>query len=101
MLPLITFDEQGFFLSAGVFTLLFLFLKENLLLKNLIYSSIIFVFGYILFTLSTYNVNDIDFNQNITVQELSITENIKEIAKKKETRKAFLSFLFSRRKDNV
>ena len=50
--------------------------------------------GYILFTLSTYNVNGIEFNQNITTQELSISENIKEIAKKKETRKAFLSFYF-------
>ncbi len=94
MLPLLLLMSRGSFLSAGVFAILFLFFERKFVLKNLIYSSIIFVLGYILFTLSTYNVNDIEFNQNITTQELSITENIKEIAKKKETRKAFLSFYF-------
>tara|TARA_B100000614_G_C14549377_1_gene493374 strand:- start:2027 stop:2713 length:687 start_codon:yes stop_codon:yes gene_type:complete len=86
--------SRGSFLSVLVFTILFLFFERKFIINNLIYSLIIFVFGYIAFTLSTFNVNDIDFNQDITVQELSITENIKEIAKKKETRKAFLSFYF-------
>ena len=94
MLPLLLLMSRGSFLSVLVFTILFLFFERKFIIKNLIYSLIIFVFGYIAFTLSTYNVNDIDFNQDITVQELSITENIKEIAKKKETRKAFLSFYF-------
>ena len=94
MLPLLLLMSRGSFLSVLVFTILFLFFERKFIVKNLIYSLIIFVFGYIAFTLSTYNVNDIDFNQDITVQELSITENIKEIAKKKETRKAFLSFYF-------
>ena len=94
MLPLLLLMSRGSFLSVLVFTILFLFFERKFIINNLIYSLIIFVFGYIAFTLSTYNVNDIDFNQDITVQELSITENIKEIAKKKETRKAFLSFYF-------
>tara|TARA_B100002019_G_scaffold126521_1_gene108959 strand:+ start:5170 stop:6498 length:1329 start_codon:yes stop_codon:yes gene_type:complete len=94
MLPLLLLMSRGSFLSVLVFTILFLFFERKFIIKNLIYSLIIFVFGYIAFTLSTYNVNDIDFNQDITVQELSITENIKEIAKKKQTRKAFLSFYF-------
>ena len=94
MLPLLLLMSRGSFLSAGVFALLFLFFERKFVLKNFIYSSIIFMLGYILFTLSTYNVNDIEFNQNITTQELSVSENIKEIAKKKETRKAFLSFYF-------
>ena len=94
MLPLLLLMSRGSFLSVLVFTILFLFFERKFIINNLIYSLIIFVFGYIDFTLSTYNVNDIDFNQDITVQELSITENIKEIAKKKETRKAFLSFYF-------
>ena len=94
LLPLLLLMSRGSFLSVLVFTILFLFFERKFIIKNLIYSLIIFVFGYIAFTLSTYNVNDIDFNQDITVQELSITENIKEIAKKKETRKAFLSFYF-------
>ena len=94
MLPLLLLMSRGSFLSVLVFTLLFLFFERKFVFKNLIYSFIIFVFGYVVFTLSTYNVNDIEFNQDITAQELSITENIKEIAKKKETRKAFLSFYF-------
>tara|TARA_B100000609_G_C17206249_1_gene431103 strand:- start:246 stop:1574 length:1329 start_codon:yes stop_codon:yes gene_type:complete len=94
MLPLLLLMSRGSFLSVLVFTILFLFFERKFIINNLIYSLIIFVFGYIAFTLSTFNVNDIDFNQDITVQELSITENIKEIAKKKETRKAFLSFYF-------
>ena len=94
MLPLLLLMSRGSFLSVLVFTILFLFFERKFIINNLIYSLTIFVFGYIAFTLSTYNVNDIDFNQDITVQELSITENIKEIAKKKETRKAFLSFYF-------
>ena len=94
LLPLLLLMSRGSFLSVLVFTILFLFFERKFIINNLIYSLIIFVFGYIAFTLSTYNVNDIDFNQDITVQELSITENIKEIAKKKETRKAFLSFYF-------
>ena len=94
MLPLLLLMSRGSFLSVLVFTILFLFFERKFIINNLIYSLTIFVFGYIAFTLSTFNVNDIDFNQDITVQELSITENIKEIAKKKETRKAFLSFYF-------
>ena len=94
MLPLLLLMSRGSFLSVLVFTLLFLFFERKFVFKNLIYSFIIFVFGYVVFTLSTYNVNDIEFYQDITAQELSITENIKEIAKKKETRKAFLSFYF-------
>ena len=94
MLPLLLLMSRGSFLSVLVFTLLFLFFERKFVFKNLIYSFIIFAFGYVVFTLSTYNVNDIEFYQDITAQELSITENIKEIAKKKETRKAFLSFYF-------
>lgn len=94
MLPLLLLMSRGSFLSIVVFTLLFLFFERKFVFKNFIYSFIIFVLGYVVFTLSTYNVNDIEFNQDITAQELSITENIKEIAKKKETRKAFLSFYF-------
>ena len=94
LLPLLLLMSRGSFLSLLVFTILFLLFERRFITNNLIYSLIIFVFGYVVFTLSTYNVNDIDFNQDITVQELSITENIKEIAKKKETRKAFLSFYF-------
>ena len=77
MLPLLLLMSRGSFLSVLVFTILFLFFERKFIINNLIYSLIIFVFGYIAFTLSTYNVNDIDFNQDITVQELSITENIK------------------------
>ena len=80
MLPLLLLMSRGSFLSVLVFTLLFLFFERKFVFKNLIYSFIIFAFGYVVFTLSTYNVNDIEFNQDITAQELSITENIKEIA---------------------
>jgi len=102
LLPLLLFMSRGAFISGFLFLFIFSIYNFNFFIKNL---KILFKAGlsfFIVFTLSTYNVNGSEINYNFDqigkypqlVGELSVTENIKQIAKKDQQRKAFLSLYY-------
>ncbi len=99
MLPLLLLMSRGSFLSAGVFFVILIFYNWRFFYKNIFKSISLLIIGIVTFVLSTYNVGDIDFNFNLNfgsdVQTESVDETIKTIAKKNNTRKAFLSFYVS------
>mgnify|MGYP002013033755 FL=1 len=97
LLPLLLLMSRGSFLSALVFLFGMLIFHRKYLLSNITKSLSILLIGSITFIASTYNVGDVNFNFNPgfgeqTVQPLNDT--IQEIAKKHDTRKAFLSLYF-------
>ncbi len=102
LLPLLLFMSRGSFISALLFIIIFSFYNFSFFKSNLKKTIKIFLAFFIVFMLSTYNVNETEINysfnfvggQNTTDQSLSLTDNIKEIAKKDEQRKAFLSLYF-------
>ena len=97
LLPLLLLMSRGSFLSAFVFLFGMLIFHRKYLLSNIRKTLSILLIGSITFIASTYNIGDVDFNFNPgfgeqTVQPLNDT--IQEIAKKNDTRKAFLSLYF-------
>ena len=97
LLPLLLLMSRGSFLSAFVFLFGMLIFHRKYLLSNIRKTFSILLIGSITFIASTYNVGDVNFNFNPgfgeqTVQPLNDT--IQQIAKKNDTRKAFLSLYF-------
>ena len=97
MLPLFLLMSRGSFLSAIVFFIILIFYNWRFFYTNIFKSVSLLIVGFATFVLSTYNVGDIDFNFNLGSdnQTESVDETIKTIAKKNNTRKAFLSFYLS------
>lgn len=97
LLPLLLLMSRGSFLSAFVFLFGMLIFHRKYLLSNIRKTFSILLIGSITFIASTYNVGDVNFTFNPgfgeqTVQPLN--ETIQQIAKKNDTRKAFLSLYF-------
>ena len=97
MLPLFLLMSRGSFLSASVFFIILIFYNRRFFYTNIFKSVSLLIVGFATFVISTYNVGDIDFNFNLgsDSQTESVDETIKTIAKKNNTRKAFLSFYVS------
>jgi len=100
LLPLLLLMSRGSFVSAVLFLSITIFYYRVYFIKNIKSSLLLFLLFLLSFTLSTYNVNDVDFSFNIgfgeaNSEELSVVENVKSISKKNDTRKAFLSLYIS------
>ena len=98
LLPLLLLMSRGSFLSAFLFLAGALLFDWKYIISNLKKTIPIILFGIFVFGISTYNVSDVDFSFNFNfgenVEEDSVVDNIQKIAKKNNTRKAFLSFYF-------
>ena len=97
LLPLLLLMSRGSFLSAFVFILGMFIYHRKYLLSNIKKTLSLFLVGGIVFIASTYNVGGVNFNFNPGFGEQTIQpldETIQEIAKKHDTRKAFLSLYF-------
>tara|TARA_B110001452_G_C15175185_1_gene408364 strand:- start:243 stop:959 length:717 start_codon:yes stop_codon:yes gene_type:complete len=90
--------SRGSFLSALLFLAGALLFDWKYIISNLKKTIPIILFGIFVFGISTYNVSDVDFSFNFNfgenVEEDTVIDNIQKIAKKNDTRKAFLSFYF-------
>jgi hypothetical protein len=90
--------SRGSFLSAFLFLAGALLFDWKYIISNLKKTIPIILFGIFVFGISTYNVSDVDFSFNFNfgenVGEDTVVDNIQKIAKKNNTRKAFLSFYF-------
>ncbi len=97
LLPLLLLMSRGSFLSAFVFLFGIFIYNRSYLISNIKVSAIIILIGGIVFTASTYNVGGVDFNFNPGIGEQTVQpldQTIQKIAKKHDTRKAFLSLYF-------
>ena len=102
LLPLLLFMSRGAFIAGFLFMFIFSIYNINYFRKNLKTLFKVAISSFIVFTLSTYNVNGTEINYSFDLignnpeigSELSVAENIKEIAKKDQQRKAFLSLYF-------
>ncbi len=97
LLPLLLLMSRGSFLSALVFLFAMLIFHRKYLLSNIRKTLSILLIGSITFIASTYNVGDVNFNFNPRFGEQTIqplNDTIEQIAKKNDTRKAFLSLYF-------
>ena len=99
LLPLLLLMSRGSFLAAFLFLAGALLFDWKYIISNLKKIIPIILFGIFVFGTSTYNVGDVDFSFNLNFggneQEDSIVDSIQKIAKKNNTRKAFLSFYFN------
>tara|TARA_Y100000741_G_scaffold339553_1_gene300488 strand:+ start:2713 stop:4062 length:1350 start_codon:yes stop_codon:yes gene_type:complete len=97
LLPLLLLMSRGSFLSAFIFLAGTLLFDWRFIFLNLKKTIPIMLFGVGVFILSTYNVSDVSFNFNFgsEQQQEGLSDNIEKIAKKNNTRKAFLSFYFN------
>jgi hypothetical protein len=98
LLPLLLLMSRGSFLSALFFIIGTLFIDWRYLKENLRHTFLLTVIAVVTFIGSTYNVGDVNFDFNLNFgseqNEESLSESIQKIAKKNNTRKAFLSFYF-------
>jgi len=102
LLPLLLFMSRGAFLAGFLFIFIYSIYNFNFFRENIKTFLKVAVSASIVFTLSTYNVNGTEINYSFDfigsnteiANELSVTENIKQIAKKDQQRKAFLSLYF-------
>lgn len=91
LLPLLLEMSRGSFLAALLFYIMILIRNYKLFVtKKLFFLTVILISG-VVFTLSTLRISGVDIYQD-SYLDISITESIGKIAKKEETRKAFLSF---------
>ena len=102
LLPLLIFMSRGSFMGVLLFLVIFSLYNLSFFRSNVKKSFILIAITGIVFVLSTYNVNGTEINYSFNFGEeevkaganLSITENIKEIARKDEQRNAFLSLYY-------
>ena len=102
LLPLLLFMSRGSFIAAFLFIVMFSFYNFSFFKSNIKKTIKIFIVTFIVFMFSTYNVNETEINysfnfvgsENLANDTLSLSDNIKEIAKKDQQRKAFLSLYF-------
>lgn len=102
LLPLLLFMSRGAFIAGFLFLFIFSIYNLKFFSKNIKILLKVTTITIIIFILSTYNVNGTEINYSFDLigdnsqiaNELSVTENIKQIAKKDQQRKAFLSLYF-------
>lgn len=95
LLPLLLEMSRGSFFGASIFFLLIVLFELKYLIKSPKFLFVLILISSSSFLFSTYRISGIEFNlsQNSEVSiDISVTENLKKIAKKQDTRKAFLSF---------
>jgi len=95
LLPLLLEMSRGSFFGASIFFLLIVLFELKYLIKSPKFLIVLILISSSSFLFSTYRISGIEFNlsQNSEVSiDISVTENLKKIAKKQDTRKAFLSF---------
>ena len=86
--------SRGAFIAGFLFMFIFSIYNINYFRKNLKTLFKVAISSFIVFTLSTYNVNGTEINYSFDLignnpeigSELSVAENIKEIAKKDQQR---------------
>ncbi len=102
LLPLLLFMSRGSFLAGLLFIAIFSVYNFQYFVTNFKKTLKILISSFLVFTFSTYNINGTEINYSFNLvannassdNTLSVTENIKEIAKKDKQRKAFLSLYF-------
>lgn len=95
LLPLLLEMSRGSFFGAATFFLMIVLFDFKYLIKSPKFLFVLILISSSTFLFSTYRISGIEFNssQNSEVLiDLSVTDNLKKIAKKQDTRKAFLSF---------
>ncbi len=102
LLPLLIYMSRGSFVSTFLFILIFSFYNIDYLRDNLKRAALLISSTFLIFVISTLNVNDVEINYSFNFGDepiaqgdtLSITENITELAKKDQQRNAFLSLYY-------
>lgn len=95
LLPLLLEMSRGSFFGAAIFFLMIVLFDFKYLIKSPKFLFVLILISSSSFLFSTYRISGIEFNstQNSEVViDISLTDNLKKIAKKQDTRKAFLSF---------
>ena len=96
LLPLLLEMSRGSFIAALIFFLLILIKEFRYLIKNWKFSIVLLLVASITMIFSIYRVSgaNLSLDDSEVVIDNSISGNISKIAKKNDTRKAFLSFYF-------
>ncbi len=102
LLPLLVYMSRGSFVSTFLFMLIFSLYNFDYLKENIKRTAALIISTFLVFVISTFNVNDVEINYSFSFGEapvaeggtLSITENISELARKDQQRNAFLSLYF-------
>ena len=91
LLPLLLEMSRASFLATLLFYFLFYLRNYKILTENKVFFASIILISITVFSLSTLRISGVDIYKD-SYLEISISENIEKIAKKEESRKAFLSF---------